>query len=59
VATIGKDGRVKNIQVLSGPAFLAAAAVEAVKQWVYQPTPFKGRPVEVIAPIDINFILNQ
>jgi protein TonB len=59
VATIGKEGRVKQIQVLSGPAFLVPAAVEAVKQWVYQPTLLNGRPVEVIAPIDINFILNQ
>jgi protein TonB len=35
------------------------AAVEAVKQWVYQPTLLNGKAVEVIAPIDINFILNQ
>lgn len=59
VATIGKDGRVKQIQVLSGPAFLVPAAVEAVRQWVYQPTLLNGKAVEVIAPIDINFILNQ
>jgi periplasmic protein TonB len=59
VVTIGQDGRVKQIEVLSGPAFLVPAAVEAVKQWLYQPTLLNGRPVEVIAPIDINFILNQ
>ena len=59
VATIGKDGLVKQIQVLSGPAFLVPAAVEAVEQWVYQPTLLNGKAVEVIAPIDINFILNQ
>jgi periplasmic protein TonB len=56
--TIGKDGHVKNIQVISGPAFLVPAAIEAVKQWVYQPTLLNGQPVEVIAPVDINFILN-
>jgi periplasmic protein TonB len=59
VATIGKDGRVRQIQVIGGPAFLVAAAVEAVKQWAYRPTLLNGQPVEVIAPIEINFILNQ
>ncbi len=55
---IGKDGHVKNIQVLSGPAFLVPAAIEAVKQWVYRPTLLNGQPVEVIAPVEINFVLN-
>ena len=55
---IGKDGHVKNIQVLSGPAFLVSAAIEAVKQWVYRPTLLNGQPVEVIAPVEINFVLN-
>lgn len=59
VATIGKDGRVRQVQVIGGPAFLVAAAVEAVKQWVYRPTLLNSQPVEVIAPIEINFILSQ
>lgn len=59
VATVGRDGRVKQIQVISGPAFLVPAAVEAVRQWLYKPTLLNGQPVGVIAPIDINFTLNQ
>ena len=59
VATVGKDGRVKEVRVVSGPAFLAAAAVEAVKQWLYRPTLLNGNPVGVIAPIDVNFILSE
>jgi periplasmic protein TonB len=58
VATVGRDGHVKRVEVVSGPAFLAAAAIEAVKQWIYQPTLLNGKPVEVIAPIDVNFVLN-
>jgi protein TonB len=50
---------VKQIQVISGPAFLVPAAVEAVRQWLYKPTLLNGQPVGVIAPIDINFTLNQ
>jgi protein TonB len=59
VATIGKDGRVKQLQVIDGPVFLVPAAIEAVKQWIYRPTLLNGQPVEVIAPIEINFILTQ
>lgn len=59
VATIGKDGHVSQLQVIDGPMFLVSAAVEAVKQWVYRPTLLNGQPVEVIAPIEINFILSQ
>ena len=35
------------------------AAVDAVRQWVYSPTLLNGQVVEVIAPIDVNFILNN
>jgi protein TonB len=35
------------------------AAVEAVRQWVYRPTLLNGQVVEVIAPIDVRFILSQ
>ncbi|HWF48542.1 MAG TPA: energy transducer TonB [Bryobacteraceae bacterium] len=59
VAIIGRDGRVHSIQILDGPVFLRQAAVEAIKQWVYQPTLLNGQPVEVIAPIDVHFTLNN
>jgi periplasmic protein TonB len=35
------------------------AAVDAVKQWLYRPTLLNGQPVEVVAPIDVNFILSN
>ena len=38
---------------------LIAAAVEAVRQWIYRPTLLNGEPVEVIAPIEVHFILSQ
>lgn len=59
IATIGKDGTVKTLKIIDGPAFLVSAAVEAVKQWTYKPTLLNGEPVEVIAPVEINFILSQ
>jgi periplasmic protein TonB len=56
---IGKDGTIQNLQLISGHPLLAHAALEAVKQWIYQPTLLNGQPVEVIAPIDVNFTLGR
>jgi TonB family protein len=56
-AIIGKDGRVLNLQVMSGHPLLVAAAQEAVKQWVYKPTSFNGQPAEVVTRVDVNFVL--
>jgi protein TonB len=58
-AIIAKDGHIRDIRVLGGPAFLTAAAVEAVRQWLYKPTLLNGEPVEVLAPITVNFTLTQ
>lgn len=58
-AVIGRDGQVKNLDLLSGPPELAPAAMEAVKQWVYQPTLINGEPVEVVTQIDVNFTLSR
>ena len=54
---IGVDGRIRELQVVKGPPLLARAALEAVRQWVYEPTLLNGKPVEVIAPITVNFLL--
>jgi protein TonB len=56
-AVIGKDGRVKNLELLSGAPELAPAAMDAVSQWVYQTTLLNGEPVEVVTQIDVNFSL--
>jgi protein TonB len=54
---IGKDGRIRDLQVLDGHPMLRQAALEAVRQWIYSPTVLSGQPVEVEAPIDVNFTL--
>ena len=33
--------------------------MDAVRQWVYQPTLLNGQPVEVQTDIDVNFTLSQ
>ncbi len=59
VAIIGRDGSIQNLQVASGHPLLTPAAVDAVKQWLYQPTLLNGQPVEVITQIDVNFTLSS
>jgi len=56
VATIGKDGKVKAVRVLSGHPMLQNAASDAVKQWIYKPTLLNGAPVETETEIVVNFL---
>jgi protein TonB len=54
---IGKDGTVEHLSVNSGPAQLQQAAVDAVRQWTFQPYLLNGDPVEVETTINITFSL--
>jgi protein TonB len=56
-AVIDKDGKVQNLQVISGHPLLIPAAIEAAKQWLYRPTLLNGEPVEVQTPIEVEFKL--
>jgi len=55
-ATVGKDGKVKSVRIISGHPMLQAAAREAVMQWVYRPTLLNGQPVETETEIVLNFL---
>ena len=57
-ATIGTNGQIRNLQVVSGPLQLQQAASDAVRQWLYKPMMRNGQPVEVVTQIDVNFTLN-
>ena len=56
-AIIAKDGTIQDLKVMSGHPLLVKAALDAVKQWRYQPTLLNGEPVEVVTEIDVNFTL--
>ena len=45
------------IRVLSGPAILAAAAQQAVREWHFKPVVQNGQPVETMAKIVVNFTI--
>jgi TonB family protein len=56
---IGKDGRMKSLEVVSGHPMLQQAALNAVRQWQYQQTLLNGEPVEIDTTIDVIFSLNR
>src|ERR1700683_4446653 len=56
-ATIGVDGSIKDLQPLSGPASLLAAALTAVREWRYNPTLLNGQPIETQEDISVVFRL--
>lgn len=58
-AIIGKDGAIENLQVERGHPLLAAAAVDAVKQWRFKPFLLNGEPIEIETIVNVNFVLSQ
>jgi len=58
-ATIGKDGTMENLLLISGPPLLVQAAMDAVKKWTYKPMVLNGAPVEVVTTVDVNFSLAE
>jgi protein TonB len=58
-AIIGKDGTIQSLEVINGHPLLQQAALDAVRQWRYQPTLLNGEPVDVDTTIDVIFSLNQ
>jgi periplasmic protein TonB len=58
-AVIGKDGEIRELNVVSGHPMLRAAAIEAVKQWRYRPYLLSGEPVEVETNIVVTFRISE
>jgi TonB family protein len=60
-AIISKTGEPLNPVVINTTvhAGLAQAALDAVRQWRYQPTLLNGQPVEIVTNIDVTFELDQ
>jgi protein TonB len=56
-ATIATNGTIKDLRAVNGPVMLRQAAVDAVKNWRYQPYKLNNQPVEVETTINIVFTL--
>jgi TonB family protein len=55
--TVNRDGSVKNVRVISGPAMLTSAAAAAVRDWRYEETFVAGEPVEAREYVTVVFRL--
>jgi TonB family protein len=54
-ALIDKSGNVQSLELVSGHAMLVPAALEAARQWRYQPFLLNGDPVEVETTMHVGF----
>ena len=52
---IGKSGAVKSARYVSGPPNLKQSAIDAVRQWRYEPTLVSGVAVEVDTTVSVVF----
>jgi protein TonB len=58
-ALISEDGSVRDVKVVSGPVLLQQAAINAVRQWKYEPARLDGRPAAMHLSITVKFSSQQ
>jgi protein TonB len=54
-AIVGRVGCIRDLQALSGHPPPIPAAMDAMRQWLYQPATLNGSPVEVRATVKVEF----
>ena len=54
-ATVGTDGSVESVTVVTGNPLLTALAVAAVKKWRFTPFTADGAPTKAVAVISFDF----
>jgi protein TonB len=57
-AIIDPAGNVTNVRVLRSIPLLDQSAIDAVKQWRYEPTLLNGVPVPIVMTVTVNFALS-
>jgi TonB family protein len=58
-ATTDTYGRIADVKVLKSIPLLDQAAIDAVRQWVYEPMVVDGKPKEVTFTVTVNFTLDE
>ena len=54
-ALIDANGNVGTMTIISGPTLLHKAALDAVKQWKYEPAQLDGKPTSVHVAVSVHF----
>ena len=58
-AILDEQGNVREMKVISGPPLLYQAALDALKQWKYEPTYLNDQPIAVQMIVTITFQLGE
>ena len=58
-AVVDAEGRVTDVKVLRSIRVLDKAAIEAVKQWRYQPLALNGVPTPFVISVTVSFSLKS
>lgn len=56
---IDTHGNVVKVELISGPAMLAQSAIDAVRQWKYEPQVVNGKPVNFLTNVRVVFDLGK
>ena len=54
-ATIDEEGKVADARVVKSVPMLDQAALDAVRQWEYQPSLLNGVPTAVVTTVTVKF----
>ena len=54
--TVGTDGKITGLQLISGPPIFRDAAFDAVKQWKFKPARLNGQAIEQSTRIRLDFV---
>jgi periplasmic protein TonB len=57
-AMISREGKIENLQVITGHPLLVKSAIDAVLQWRYRPYYLNSEAVEVETQVTVNFTLS-
>jgi TonB family protein len=58
-AVISKTGEVEDVKAIGGPPMLVGSAIEAAKQWKFQPDPTRADPTPMTATLIVHFTLDD
>jgi protein TonB len=56
-ALVDTNGKVSSMKIVSGPPLLHQAAMDALRQWKYQPATLDGKPVPMHLTVTVQFRL--
>jgi len=57
--TVGKNGEVVDIKQISAHPLIARAAVDAIRQWRFEPYKLNGEPIDVFTKVAVLFVQDE